>query len=372
VRVPLLAAVIVIGVLAVAANAAAATRYASPTGSGAACTNLATPCAIDVAVNSAVVDDEVVLLGGVPPAAPFVTSTALLGVSGVDIHGAPGARPVIQSSAVGDAVTVQGGLANLADVIVEYTGSAAAVRANGGTVSRVSAHGAGASTSACTGNSSAFFTDSVCWETGLGATAAFLAGTGTTTSVNLRNVTAISAGGGPGLESRSTTMSSIGVVAVNTVALSGGAWDVTARKTSTGGSTVGMLFSNFATTDADTGASVTAAGSGSNLTTPPVFVDRANGDFRQFANSTGTVDKGTASVGLGSFDFEGQARTQGAAPDIGADEGAIPLPPPFTCCTSPSPTTSFDLKAALKKCKKIKSKVKRQKCIKRAKAKARA
>jgi hypothetical protein len=323
-RARLLAVGIVIGLLGAASNAAAAVRYASPTGAGSACTNVATPCPIDVAVNSAGLNDEVVLLGGVPPAAPYVTSTALSAASGVDIHGNPGARPVIQSSASGAGVTILGASANLADVIVVYTGSAAAVQSNGGTVSRVSAQGAGASTSACAGNSGAFFTDSVCWGTGFANVGAFVAETGTTTSVNIRNVTAI--GGGAAVTARSTSGSSVNLVAVNTVA-SGGLFDVTARKLSTGGSSVSMLFSNFATSDADTGASVTAAGSGSNLTTPPVFVDRANGDFRQLATSTGTIDRGTASLGLGSFDFEGQARTQGAVPDIGADEGAIPLPP---------------------------------------------
>jgi hypothetical protein len=39
-----------------------------------------------------------------------------------------------------------------------------------------------------------------------------------------------------------------------------------------------------------------------------------------------TIDAGTAVPLLGSFDFEGQARIQGPAPDIGADEGSIGIP----------------------------------------------
>jgi hypothetical protein len=338
----------VIGLFAAAATANAALRYASPTGSGSACTNISTPCAIDVAVNSAAGNDDVYLLGGIPPAAPFVTSTALSAPSGADILGSPGARPVIQSSASGNGVTINGGLANLADVVVEYTGGASAVVSNGGTVSRVSAHGTGTSTAACTGNSGAFFTDSICWYTGLGVShGAFVAETGTTTSVNLRNVTAISPGA-PGVASRSTNASNVSLVAVNTIA-EGGTFDVYAYKTSTGSSTVSMAFSNFAMSGTDAGATATAAGSGSNLTAVPVFVNQTGGDFRQLATSTGTIDMGTTMVGLGSHDFEGQARIQGAAPDIGADEGAIPVGGGSTPPQSTPPTTK-------KKCKKKKRK----------------
>jgi hypothetical protein len=349
-RICLLAVAITIGLLAAAANAAAVVRYASPTGSGSACTNAATPCAIDVAINATGANDEVALLGGVPPAAPFVTSTALSAATGVDIHGAPGARPVIQSSASGNGVTILGGSASLADVVVVYTGGAAAVQSNGGTVSRISAYGGGSSTAACAGNSGAFFADSICRYTGLGVShGAFVAETGTTTTVNLLNVTAIS-NGSPGVASRSTNSSSVNLTAANTIA-QGFPEDVYAFKTSAGNSNVTMVFSNFATSGMDTGATATAAGSGANLTTPPVFVDRANGDFRQLATSTGTIDKGTSSLGLGSFDFEGEARTQGAAPDIGADEGSIIVGGGSTPSTSTPPTP-----AAKKKCKKKKRK----------------
>src|SRR5215213_7134079 len=81
---------------AVPSAAAAADRFASPTGSGTACDQV-TPCEIVTAVNHASNGDDITLLPGT------YTSTVTLGInveSGFDpkfnvtIHGAPDARPV--------------------------------------------------------------------------------------------------------------------------------------------------------------------------------------------------------------------------------------------------------------------------------------
>src|SRR5262249_57938210 len=85
----------------------AANRYASPGGSGSACTQIA-PCAIDVAINGANSGDDITLLGGVPPAAPYSHSgSSELGqgcapggppITNITLRGAPGARAVIDVS----------------------------------------------------------------------------------------------------------------------------------------------------------------------------------------------------------------------------------------------------------------------------------
>ena len=63
-----------------------------------------------------------------------------------------------------------------------------------------------------------------------------------------------------------------------------------------------------------------------NQTTAPSFVDSTTGDFHQQSGSV-TIDAGTgAPTLLGTADFDDQARTQGAAIDIGADE-FVPPPP---------------------------------------------
>ena len=90
--------------------------------------------------------------------------------------------------------------------------------------------------------------------------------------------------------------------------------------------TISLTGSNYATVGTSgSGTSVTPAGTGSNRTETPILVAPAAGDFRQVTGSP-TIDTGTASPLLGSFDFDGQPRVQGAAVDIGADEGSVPTP----------------------------------------------
>jgi cysteine-rich repeat protein len=60
-----------------------------------------------------------------------------------------------------------------------------------------------------------------------------------------------------------------------------------------------------------------------NLNLDPDLIDPANGNFHLAADSP-MIDQGSADApSLPDFDFEGEARVQGAAPDIGADEAVI-------------------------------------------------
>jgi hypothetical protein len=52
----------------------------------------------------------------------------------------------------------------------------------------------------------------------------------------------------------------------------------------------------------------------------PVFVDAAAYDYHEAATSTATIDKGVPVSGDPSTDLDGDLRTVGSAPDIGADE----------------------------------------------------
>ena len=78
----------------------------------------------------------------------------------------------------------------------------------------------------------------------------------------------------------------------------------------------------------DSGAgteTVTAVGADpDNNTALPVFVNATTGDFRQQATSAATIDEGSGAASmLGTVDLDGDPRTLGAAPDIGADEFAV-------------------------------------------------
>jgi hypothetical protein len=108
-----------------------------------------------------------------------------------------------------------------------------------------------------------------------------------------------------------------------------GATDILADTDSTIGTSATLFldFSNFATSStAGTGATATQPGTLNNQTAAPVFVNAAAGNFHEAAGSP-TIDAGTAYPRNGTRDIDGEARTQGASIDIGADEFVPPLPP---------------------------------------------
>jgi hypothetical protein len=99
---------------------------------------------------------------------------------------------------------------------------------------------------------------------------------------------------------------------------------ITASATAGSTNQVGLDHSSFGATS--TGGAGPVVVSGHDVSsnqdadvTPPLFRDAAAGDFAQDAGSP-TVNAGLAFGGVGPFDFEGDPRPQGTAPDIGADE----------------------------------------------------
>jgi hypothetical protein len=357
--------------LATAVPASAANRYASPTGSAdpvaTLCANALSPCSIENAYDMAADGDDVTLLGGVPPNPPYVVTSELVTGSTVDsvvMHGAPGARPVIETSAT-DGVRVGSGEV-LRDVVVEHTGSGLGVNAfytSEGQLERVSVHSAG--TAACYMSAPSSLRDTVCWYTGSDPNGgAVVANTSATTSTDLRNVTAIATQ--PGMPAIRVKATSFAFSPTASGVIADGDPDILAQDGPNPAYLAGATLdhSNYATV-VHGGGVVTPAGTGTNQMAPPVFANAGAGDFHQLAGSTATIDLGFSGLGmqaLGTFDIDGQPRTIGAAPDIGADE--FQPAPPTPVVTAPPP---FDLRAALKKCKKKKSKKARKKCIKRAK-----
>ena len=98
---------------------------------------------------------------------------------------------------------------------------------------------------------------------------------------------------------------------------------------------------------------------GTPQTALPLFV--GSGDFHQLATSP-TVNAGAPVAGLSATDIDRQARNQGAAPDIGADELDVPVrrPPPKQQKPKCKKKTKKKRAAAAKK-KKKKCKKKRKK-----------
>ena len=80
-------------------------------------------------------------------------------------------------------------------------------------------------------------------------------------------------------------------------------------------------------------AAVTPAGTGTNQTDAVVF---AADDYHQIAGSGAmTIDHGAVDAFSGMTDIDGQSRTIGQAPDIGADELAFPTTTALSCNPNP-------------------------------------
>jgi Ca2+-binding RTX toxin-like protein len=338
-----------LALLVSAAPASAANRFAEVGGNGPEPCLASDPCSIETAINSAstATSDDVTLLGGLPPA-PYTTSTALVVPSNVTVHGTIGARPVIETDVNNDTgVEIHAGSV-LRDVIVNYSGTNedAITLIGGGTLERVSGVATATSGSAeggcgTDGAGTYLIRDSVCWHgepggaNGGGIDAANF-GAGAQTLV-LRNVTAVSVNARAGLFARNTN-GGVTVNATNVIAQSATGADVDVFNDGT----VNLDHSNYDSEGTD--GVITNPGTGTpaaNQTTPPVFVNAGSGDFHQTAASTGTINLGVSGVvngiGLGSLDFDGQMRTIGAAPDIGADELGRPSTT-AVACTPPSLT----------------------------------
>lgn len=318
------------------ASASAADRFAEVGGTGPSATCPASdPCSIEDAINNAsgASMDDVTLLGGLPPA-PYTTSTALVVPANVTVHGTIGARPVIETDVGVPGVELNVGSV-LRDVIVEFSGvnSPTIQLTGGGTLERVTGVATAASGSA-SGGCATFgpgtyvIRDSVCWHgdpDGLNGGGIEARNQGATDqTLVLRNVTAVTSNTRPGVRAIATAGGDVTVNATNVIAQSATGEDV--EVPSGFGGHVNLDHSNYDSEDdpiaspgliTDPGTGTSAA----NQITPPDFVNAAAGDFHQLPTSTGTIDLGTATGVLpGELDFDGQPRSIGADPDIGADE----------------------------------------------------
>jgi hypothetical protein len=346
--------------LGTATPAWGALRFAEPAGDGPAATcPQADPCDLDTAVeNGAVIDDdEIVVTPGTYNVTDLVVSDA------VDLHGqALQPRPTINTTGgtginLADSATVR-------DLTIEATGLVAIAASFGNpTIERVSAHATAGGGSACTAHTSVTIRDTICRQSGtnsrgVGANLSTFPGT---TTVRLRNVTAVGSASGIGL-----TYSGDQVVLeadARGVIADGGTADVLAAASSGASTQITLDHSNYATEFETTGgtgvsATVTDPGTGTNQTAAPLFVNAGAGDFHQQAGSP-TIDAGAVDAFSGPTDIDGDARTlEGdgvcpTAPDIGADEligsGPIDCDPPETSIVggpagaTADPTPTFDL-----------------------------
>ncbi len=340
-RLAIVASLAVVAMMAAAASASAATRFAEPNGNGTAgpggCLQI-DPCNLTDAVEAvAVADgDEVVLLPG-----PYENQTDQLVVdNAITVHGQAGQpRPVIPMSGTNGIFVLSPG-AVLRDLEIDYTPAAPGIglfMIVGGTAERVIVTATGTGVTACGPYATAVIRDSICWAKTDGEAAVESSSSGDSTHTpTLRNVTAVASGGSSaaGIDVNTsfgsdTTLNARNVIAVGGAPPTGADVSAAASAQASTSATVDLDYSNY-DTELEPGAtdSVTDPGTLNNQLAPPSFVDAASGDFHQAAGSP-TIDAGTgAATLLGAVDIDGDPRTVGAAPDIGADELVPPAPPP--------------------------------------------
>ena len=165
--------------------------------------------------------------------------------------------------------------------------------------------------------------------------------TGGPVTMTLRNITSVANGpGSMGLAAHAPNASTDVVIDARNVIASGAAFDIeAAASNATSVATVNLASSNYAT-ESESGpgmAAVTNPGTPGNQSGAPLFANAAIGDFHQLSGSP-TIDAGTDDGMLGSLDLEGEARLQGGAVDIGADETAPPAADGEPADTTPPDT----------------------------------
>jgi hypothetical protein len=339
--------------LTATASAAAAQRYASPTGTSSNPCTSAAPCDLVTAVNGKsgnmpTFGDEVIVPSGNYGSAGTPLSATLQPPVNENIHGpASGARPVLELGS--HELELNSGASTVSDLDLHATNTALFI--SNATVTRVAVS---SPAYPCLTTFGAVLTDSSCITTGAGRTADLLSGScSTPNSITLDNDDFLAPASGSSAASFTTAGSgcALTVTGSNDIFRSGtGGTDVSAETNTAGASVVVTLdHSDFTTRaqspHAGTTATVTAPGSGTNITADPLLTDPAAGDFHETGGSP-TIDAGATAAGNGSEDVDSQPRTEGGKTDIGADE-FIAAPVPGAVAPSGLTSTSVTLNGTI-------------------------
>ena len=289
-----------------------AARYATPSGTGSACTTAA-PCGLVTAVNDAPAASTVVIEpGSYGSAAHPLAATLIDNAADLKIHGQTGPHmPVIHSAPSGDAVELTRGSTLSAVKIITSAGAY-------GVDDTSSASHLFVVDTAQNGTACAVYgtlSNSLCIATGADGTAVGLTATGPTRST-LDGVTAEApATNGNGLVATGAT-GPLSVNGTNDIAHGG---DFAVSAIAEGGPvTISLDHSDYNNSIASGVATINY--DPTNLAAPPSFVNAGAENYRELSTSP-TVNTGAADP-AGETDLAGLPRTLGRAPDMGAYEFA--------------------------------------------------
>jgi hypothetical protein len=325
--------------IAAPAASAATERFASPSGSGTECTRAA-PCEIVTAVNSAASGDDITIEPGTYGSPTPLATTLDDGGNTLTIHGQAGQpRPIIISTA-GYGIELGGENSSVSDLDLEDSTGEYGIYSysvNGNAIDDVISHVSAAKALAC--YPSGTLTDSVCWSSGSSGIAATLLVASNATAT-LRNDTLIASGSGGTAVSAHAFVSTMTINLTNSIARGAGAdISVHTELNATAKAIVNADHSNYANVQISnefpgSTTSVTPAGSATNQTGAPAFVDEAAGNFHELSSSTATIGQGIDSPLDGTTDLDGNPRELDGTTDIGAYE-FIP-PPTSTTVAAPA------------------------------------
>jgi hypothetical protein len=313
--------------LASSASAIGVERYASPTGTGAVCTQVA-PCTITVAINNASNGDDVIVEPGSYGSVSTPLNTSLEPpAQNIEVGGVAGqARPVIYTSASnGLALGYSGNTVSYLDIEDSAPGGYA-LSGVAGTYDQMIVRETGSNAWACgsfgTGGS---FDDSVCDGAGTGDTGMNDSATSCSdenASQSFANDDFYGSGSGDGLDVDAMGSGCGLTVSVTNTIMRGGAngQDITAPD-DIGGSnaTITAAHSDYVRDFSAISNTVTPAGTATNITSDPALANPAGEQFQETAGSP-TIDAGLTSATNGSDDIDGAPRTAGGLTDIGAYE----------------------------------------------------
>jgi hypothetical protein len=303
---------------------AQAVRYASPTGKSTSnCQTLATACDLLTAVhgvggNEPASGEEVI----VEPGAYGVSSEPIdPGAAKMIVHGVAGMpRPVI--TAHEDEAFYGANELTLDYLDIEEQGSSQALGLSGATLERLLIRGTPDENVLCQ-----------CYDGTVrdSVIVALPGGKGGAIGLHSNGGTSNETLWGDTIYSESATAAAIELDQVaSSGALELGVYDTIAVNSAGGHDVKASAHGTIKLKDSDY-ASPTGVGSitdeGGHVTAPPLFANAAGGDFHELAGSP-TIDAGLASAEDGTLDYDGNARTAGAAPDIGAFEYQPPAAPP--------------------------------------------
>jgi hypothetical protein len=327
-----LAAAAILCLAAPLAAGAATTRYASPTGTGASPCLKTAPCLIETALSTAgpegLANGDTVLLGP-----GTYTPTGNLEIfRKVTVSGEPGV-PTPEIEAGGEFGLMVWERSTVRDLRIKSpatTSVGIAALAPGTVLERIESVGEAATACSLVG----VIRDSLCIGTSSGGTGAGIYEAGSVAEsfeASLVNVTAI--GGYAGIDAGANQKSTVTLNATNTIA-SGGEADVAViANAATSPVTVNLSHSNFATEIAEGPGpiSITSPAAAGNQTAPPLFVDKAAGNYAEQATSPTRLTGDLAAVQAGETDLAGNPRSTNCAGTIGVDIGAYqyecPTPP---------------------------------------------